>query len=208
MEKNLYVHGGGNVVQNDDGTSASLAEVLAGHFTNEFAVLASGEQVDDNRNNDDEYSLPPSPLALLVKLSEQAAGGAVFAGYDWTFAEKPFYYSHLDSNKTNPVTTESIAASGTILAWAAVASAYDNGGLDTETSAAYATNLIPDLNPTDASLMKLANPLLTDRNCDLLLKHSKTEQQNSKQQTGVNLGLGVAIGTPPNYYIRVYDATN
>eukprot|EP00957_Ditylum_brightwellii_P138428 10551153-Ditylum_brightwellii.AAC.1 len=127
MKKNLYVHGGGNVIQNDDGTSASLDEVLAGCFTDEFAVSASGEQGDDNRNNDGKYSLPPSPLALLVKLSERAARGAVLAGYDQTFAEKSFYYSCLDPNKTTPMSMKSIATSATILAWAAVASAYDNG---------------------------------------------------------------------------------
>jgi len=207
-EKNLYVHGGGNVVQNDDGTSAFLAEVLAGLSTDDYTVSASAEQGDDDGNNDDEYPLPPSPLTSLVKLSEGAVGGAVLAGYDQTFAEKSFYHSHLDSNKTTPVSMESIAASATILARAAVASAYDNGDLDAETSAAYATNLIPDLDPTDESLMELANCLLTDGNCDLLLKHGKTEQQNSKQRTGVDLGLGVALGTPPNYYISVYDATN
>eukprot|EP00957_Ditylum_brightwellii_P145261 11063655-Ditylum_brightwellii.AAC.1 len=59
----------------------------------------------------------------------------------------------------------------------------------------------------DASLMELTNCLITDGNYDLLLKHSKTEQKNSKQWAGVDLGLGVALGTPPNYYISVYDAT-
>eukprot|EP00957_Ditylum_brightwellii_P075135 5709753-Ditylum_brightwellii.AAC.1 len=76
MEKNLYVDGGGNVLQNDDNTSAFLAKVLAGLFTDKFTISASAEQGDENRNNDDECLLPPSPLTLLVKLSEGAAGGA------------------------------------------------------------------------------------------------------------------------------------
>eukprot|EP00957_Ditylum_brightwellii_P021362 1611060-Ditylum_brightwellii.AAC.2 len=76
---------------------------------------------------------------------------------------------------------ECIAASATILAQEAVASAYDNRDLDAETSAVYAINLIPDLVPTDESLMELASCLLTDGNCNLLLKHGKTELQNSKQ---------------------------
>eukprot|EP00957_Ditylum_brightwellii_P127868 9750996-Ditylum_brightwellii.AAC.1 len=103
---------------------------------------------------------------------------------------------------------EFIATVAAILAWAAVASAYNNGDLDAETSAAYAMNLIPDLDPMDGSLMELATCLLTDGNCDLFPKHGKTEQQNSKQWTGVDLSLGVALGTLPNYYISVYDATN
>eukprot|EP00957_Ditylum_brightwellii_P003869 294062-Ditylum_brightwellii.AAC.1 len=127
MEKNMCVHGQGNVVQNDDGTSAFLVEVLARLFTDEFTVSASARHGDDNRSNDDEYPLSSLPLTLLVKLSEGAAGGAVLAVYDKTFSEKSFYHSHLDSNKTTPVSMKSVAASATTSTQRAVASAYNNG---------------------------------------------------------------------------------
>ena len=199
-DQTFYVHGE-NAGGNDNGF---LANVLLQLGSNGWAIASSAAGNDDNG----QPAIPPSPLQSLIQLSEGAVGGAVLAGYDETFVDKSHYHSHLDSNATRTVDLDSVAMAATVLARAAVASAYDNGEGDAESAAQYAANIVPNLSSDDETFVALANCLLTDGNCDLLLSYGKMERINSEYVTGVDLGLGIPLGNPPNYYPSVYDASN
>mmetsp|Transcript_12149 Transcript_12149/g.25726 ORF Transcript_12149/g.25726 Transcript_12149/m.25726 type:complete len:873 (+) Transcript_12149:109-2727(+) len=199
-DKTFYVHGE-NAAENDDGF---LSNVLLQLAPNGWAIASSAAENDDNG----EAAIPPTPLQSLVQLSDGAVGGAVLAGYDETFADASFYHSHLDSNATRSVNLESVAMAATVLARAAVASAYDNGEGDAETAAQYAANLVPELTSDDETFVSLADCLLVDGNCKLLLSYGSMERSNNFYATGVDLGLGVPLGSPPNYYPSVFNADN
>lgn len=199
-DKTFYVHGE-NAAENDDGF---LSNVLLQLASDDWTIASSAAENDDNG----EAAIPPTPLQSLVKLSEGDVGGAVLAGYDETFVDSSYYHSHLDSNATRSVDMDSVAMAATVLARAAVAAAYDNGEGDYETAAQYAANLVPELAADDETFVALADCLLVDGNCDLLLSYGKMERINSEQVTGNDLGIGVPLGTPPNYYPSVYNADN
>ena len=199
-DQTFYVHGE-NAGGNDNGF---LANVLLQLGSNDWTIASSAAENDDNG----QPAIPPTPLQSLIKLSEGAVGGAVLAGYDETFVDESYYHSHLDSNTTRSVDLDSVAMAATVLARAAVASAYDNGEGDAESAAQYAANLVPSLSTDDETFLALADCLLTDGNCDLLLSYGKMERINNEYVTGVDLGLGVPLGNPPNYYPSVYDVNN
>jgi nicastrin len=199
-DRTFYVHGE-NAGGNDNGF---LANVLLQLGSNDWTIASSAAENDDNG----QPAIPPTPLQSLIKLSEGAVGGAVLSGYDEAFVDASYYHSHLDSNATRPVNLNSVAMAATVLARAAVASAYDNGEGDAESAAQFAANLIPDLSTDDETFLALADCLLTNGNCDLLLSYGKMERINNEYVTGVDLGLGIPLGTPPNYYPSVYDASN
>lgn len=96
----------------------------------------------------------------------------------------------------------------TVLARTALAAAYDDGNGNNDDVLSYAEGVIPQLEADDESLVELANCLLSDGNCDLLMKYGQMERVNSRSETGADLGLGQALGKPPNYYVGVYDANN
>jgi len=219
-EKSFYVQGGKNSVANGDGSfEGFLAEVML--------ELSSGENQNDGNNNDDGgysaqassvaandedniYPLPPTPLSSLVQLSGGATGGVVLTGYNDAFVAKSLYHSHLDSTKhgMQSIDKDAIAAAATILARTAVAGAYqdENEGVDAATAAAYALELLP--NPATSSsepFETLFTCLFEDGNCDAFLKYASVERANDAKRTGVDLGLGDALGSPPSYYTSIYN---
>mmetsp|Transcript_1618 Transcript_1618/g.2670 ORF Transcript_1618/g.2670 Transcript_1618/m.2670 type:complete len:883 (-) Transcript_1618:55-2703(-) len=199
-DQTFYVHGE-NAGGNDNGF---LANVLLQLGSNDWTIASSAAENDDNG----QPAIPPTPLQSLVKLSEGAVGGAVLTGYDDAFVDASYYHSHLDSNATRIVNLDSVAMAATVLARAAVASAYDNGEGDAESAAQYAANLVPILSTEDETFLALADCLLTDGNCDLLLSYGKMERINNEYVTGLDMGMGVPLGNPPNYYPSIYDASN
>lgn len=200
---NLFVNSGGA----EEGTfEYFLSGVLASSVPNGWTVAAAAAEEDDDGN----YPYPPTPLSSLLQLSGGNVGGVILGGYDAAYAQKAAYHSHLDSNTTNrPVEMDSIAASATILARAAIAAAYDDGDLDSDSAAAYALTLLPDpLTSANETLLEVADCLLTNGNCDLFLSQGKMERTNHRETTGMDLGMGVPLGSPPSYYTSVYDASN
>jgi nicastrin len=194
----LYVHAD----ENNDSTGAFLANVLKYCGTNDVSVASSS--VGNSGNG---FAYPPSPLTSLLSLSGGAVGGAVLTGYDYTFTSKTPYHSHMDSAVNFSPELKTIAVSATILARAALAAAYDGGNNNNaEESAQYAVNLIPELSSKDEDLVELSNCLFYDGNCDLFKKYSQTEQANDNAKTGLGLGAGEELGTPPNYYVGVYNS--
>ena len=199
-DQTFYVHGE-NAGGNDNGF---LANILLQLGSNDWTIASSAAENDDNG----QPAIPPTPLQSLIKLSEGAVGGAVLAGYDEAFVDASYYHSHRDANATRIVNLDSVAMAATVLARAAVASAYDNGEGDAEGAAQYAANLIPNLSTDDETFLTLANCLLADGNCDLLLSYGKIERINNAHVTGVDLNMGVPLRNPPNYYPSIYDADN
>jgi len=200
-DQTLYVHNDG-----DDGSmGAFMSKILQASSTDEFSVSASSVEEDD------EYPYPPTPLASLVQLSEGAVGGAVLAGYDDSYADKALYHSHLDSNEYRSINLDSVAAAATLLARSALAAAYDDGSMDDDSLDAaveYATDLIPELSAEDETFVELSECLFTHGNCDMLKNYAAAEQQRNKDETGVDLGYQTPLGSPPNYYVSVYDINN
>jgi len=190
-ESRLYIHAD----DADDGFLSSIFTSMS--FEN-----------DDNLNNDWKIEqgsagyIPPTPLSTFISLTNGGKGGIVLSGYDDAFG--PGYLSHLDSNTTasRSIDLEAIALSATAVARAALtAAAGENAYYDTSST-------IPTLSGNDESLLELANCLLVDGTCDLLLKYSKMEKQNNKIETGMDLGLGQSLGKPPNYYTGIFDSNN
>jgi hypothetical protein len=146
----------------------------------------------------------------LLQLSGGAVGGAVLTGYDYDFPSKIPYHSHLDLPAL--VELQTIAASATIIARAALAAAFDDGTYggqgDFQTPATYAVNLILELSSSDATLMELSNCLLYDGNCDLIQKYTAMEVSNERLRTGLGISVGASLGTPPNYYVGTYSDSN
>ena len=198
-QQTFYVHG---AESEDDG--GFYANVLAQLSSDSWTVEASSAEADDNGGT----PIPPSPLQSLVALSEGAVGGAVLAGYDDAFVDESRYHSNLDSNTTRSINMDAVAMAATVLARAAIASAYDGGNGDAENAAQYAVNIVPELKADDQTLLDLANCLLVDGNCDVFLKFAGTESQTTDDATGVSLGIGTLLGTPPTYYPSVYNYYN
>jgi len=195
----LYVHAD----QNNDDFGKFVANTFMNSGTNYFSV--SKASVNNNNNG---YPYPPSPLTSLLSLSEGSVGGAVLTGYDYAFTNKAPYHSHLDSASIIATSRKSVAAAATIIARAAVAAAYDDGSYDYETASAYALNLIPELDYDDETLGELANCFYYDGECDVVKKYANVEYNNDRTYTGLNLAGGSVLGTPPNYYVSVYNRWN
>lgn len=190
----LYAH-----TDEDDEYGAYLANLLKYSATSSFSVASSS--VEDG---DDGYAYPPSPLTSLLQLTEGEIGGAVLTGYDKYFTKKFPYNSPGDLGYR--VDLDAIAAAATIVARTAVAAAYDNGnnGDDYATPTNYAKTLIPDLSSSDETLAELAKCFLEDGSCSLIKKYSGVEAANIRSKTGIDVGIGDAMATPPNYHVGVY----
>ena len=136
-------------------------------------------------------------------------GGAVLTGYDYAFTSKAPYPSHKDSASAFSIELDTIAAAATIMARVALAFAYDDGTYsgqeDYDTPTAYAKNLIPVLSADDETLVELSNCFLYDGQCDLVRRYSSTEIANEKAHTGADIGKGQELGTPPNFYVGLYN---
>eukprot|EP00978_Attheya_sp_CCMP212_P023385 scaffold71562_cov60-Attheya_sp.AAC.1 len=190
-ENTLYVHGDA-----EEGTfDGFLANVLLALSSDDFTVAASSVEGD----------YPPTPLTSLMQLSEGGVGGAILSGYDDAFATGSLYHSHLDSNFVRPIDMDAIAAAATIMARAALATASDDGDMDSDTAAQNAATAIPSLSSDDETLLELADCFFTNGNCKLLIQHGLVEGANTKHTTGIDYGLGSLLGTPPNYYTGVYN---
>ena len=203
--KTLYVQGGTNA---ENGFDAFLSEVMIELSANEeYTAQASSAS---NNNEDGTTSLPPSPVSSLVKLSASGAGGVVLTGYDDAFVANSLYHSHLDSvSKSQSIDKDAIAASATLLARSAVAAAYqnENDEVDAATAAAYAINLLPNtVSSSSTTFENLYNCLFEDGNCDTFVKYASVESANDAIRTGINLGIGQPLGSPPNFYVSVYNA--
>ena len=194
----MYVHAD----KNNDNFGAFLAMVLKNSGTDNYSVAYSSSSGDDNNNG---FPYPPSPLTSLLQLSGGQVGGAVLTGYDYAFANRMQYHSHLDSADMYSISLDSIAAAATISARSILAAAYDDGSYDYETAAGYAVNLIPELSSDDETLVELSNCLFWDGDCDLLQKYSSTETANDRIRTGLNVGDPNAFENPPNYYVGIYN---
>jgi nicastrin len=192
----LYVHAD----QKNDEYGTFLAKVLMASSTDKFSVTAASTE-----SGDDGYPYPPTPLTSLLSLSEGAVGGAVLTGYDYAFQNTIPYHSHMDSAAIHGVDLDAIAAAATVVARAAVAAAYDSGDYDSDTAASYAANLIPELSSSNSNLVEIADCLFYNGECDLFKKYATMETNNEKSITGVNLNVGYPLGTPPNFYVGVYN---
>lgn len=193
----LYVHADAN----NDSFGSFLASTLMYSKTTDFSV-AKASSGDNNGNG---YPYPPTPLTSLLKLSGGAVGGAVLTGYDNYFSSQAPYHSHMDSAALHSINMDSIAASATIIARAALAAAYDSGDYDYQTAANYAKNLIPELSSDNADLNELSDCLFYNGDCKLIKKYSSVEMANERAVTGLSLGAGAGLGTPPSYYVGVYS---
>ena len=176
-----------------------LSNVLQASGTSTHSVQAS--------DVDGQY-FPPSPMTSLLALSGGAVGGAILTGYNDVFVETGYFESHRDSVKTHDMDLDAIAAAATLLARAALAAAYDDGSYDSDTSSAYAMNLVSELSSDDETLLALANCLYIDGSCEFLHEYARAEDLNEKLRSGMDLGIGVPFGTPPNYYVGVYNGNN
>jgi nicastrin len=193
---NLFVHA------DSDSYGYYLANILKYCGTNKFSAVSSSA-VDTGYG----YPYPPSPLTSLLQLSGGSISGAVLTGYDYDFPSKIPYHSHLDLPAL--VELQTVAASATIIARAALAAAYDDGTYggqgDYQTPASYAINLIPELSSSDAVLVELSNCFLYDGNCNLIQKYTAMEASNEKLRTGLDIQVRASLGTPPNYYVGTYS---
>ena len=219
--KTLYVQGGETSASDDDsGFAGFLAEVMVElsnsdnnndneNGDNSYTVQASSASSNDDDNT---YPLPPTPLTSLVQLSAAIRGGVVLTGFDDAFVANSLYHSHLDSTaKFQTLDSDAIAAAATVLAWAAVAAAYqsDDEEVDAETEARYAMELLPtSVTSSSETFQTLYNCLFEDGNCETFLKYGIVERNNDTERTGTDLGMGVSLGTPPSYYVSIYDSSN
>lgn len=174
-----------------------LSNVLQASSANDFSVQASDVA--------GQY-YPPSPMTSLLQLSGGAVGGAILTGYNDAFVAEGYYHSHKDSVKTEDMDMDAIASAATLLARTALAAAYDDGSYDSGTASSYAANLISDLSSEDETLLTLANCLYVDASCEFLHEYARAEDLNEKKRSGLDLGIGVPFGNPPNYYVSVYNA--
>ena len=98
----------------------------------------------------------------------------------------------------SPVDYKTIATAATVLARAALTAASGDEEYD-------AVEVVPEIAENADDLLELANCLLVDGNCDLLVKYGDMDRQNRKKVTGTDLGIGNYFGKPPNYFTNVYD---
>ena len=193
----LYVHAD----QNNDNYGAFIANVMMNVGTDSMQVVASSTE----ENNNYGYPYPPTPLTSLLALSEGAAGGAVLSGYDYAYANRAPYHSHRDSADYVAMNLKSIAAAATIVARTAIAAAYDDGSLDSDSAYAYANNAIPNAaDYGDEEFVAMAECFYYDGQCDLINNHASVQANNMQAKTGINIGRGESLGVPPNYYVSVY----
>ena len=197
----LYVHNDGS-----GGMGTFLANVLKAQGTEYYNVADSDATNNGNNNNgEDGFPMPPTPLQSLQSLTNGGIGGAVLTGYDYVFAKRPPYQSQLNSVLNKEMNYKSIAASATLLARTALAAAYDDGDFDYQEAATYAYQTIPELAYDNAFLLELGNCLFVDGNCKLLYKYANMEALNERDRTGLGIGTGESLGTPPNYYTGIYS---
>ncbi|KAL7466700.1 hypothetical protein ACHAXS_006987 [Conticribra weissflogii] len=218
-EKDFYVQGGQNSVANGDGGfEGFLAEVMLelsdrvnqndGNNGGDVGYTVQSSSVTADEDNI--YPLPPTPLSSLVQLSGGAIGGVVLTGYDDAFVTNSLYHSHLDSVRSGiqSIDKDAIAAAATIIARTAVAAAHQNENeeVDAATAAAYALELLPNsATSSSETFQSLFTCLFEDGNCDVFLKYASVERENDAKRTGVDLGLGDSLGTPPSYYTSIYN---
>ena len=195
----LYSHNDGS-----GGMGTFLANVLKSSSTNYYSIVASAAEENANGGN---YPYPPTPLTALQSLTNGGIGGTVLSGYDYVFAKRPPYQSHMNRQQNVEMNLKSIAASATLLARTALAAAYDDGSYDYETSAQYAAGVVPELAYNDDVLVELADCLLLNGNCDMLRKYAEMEAKNEQSRTGWPVSVGSSLGAPPSYYVGVYDAS-
>ena len=224
--KNAYVQGG-DATDGGGGYAGFLSGVMV-----ELSSSGSGGGGDDDAGggyaarassvgmqDDGTYPLPPTPLSSLVKVSSNVAGGIVLTGYDDAFVAGSAYHSHLDSISTSgsgggavqDIDRDAIAWAATLLARTAVAAAYQDAdnGVDAATAAAYALKLLPNaVDSSSETFLGLYKCLFEDGNCETLLAYGAVERLNDKARTGKDLGMGVPLGTPPSYYVSIYDSSN
>jgi nicastrin len=180
-----------------------------GTSQNWIDILSNLSSMDDSWNitqSSTSQTTPPSaPLLSLQQLSTNSVGGVLLTGYDSAFVDTSYYMSHLDSHSIRPLNLKVLAKSSTLLARAIVAYA---AASDSQSSVELAMNVIPELNDTDPEFIQLSHCLLEDGYCNLFLQYAKMQQANTLAESGVDLGLGTALGKPPNYYPSIYDASN
>ena len=196
----LYVHNDGS-----GGMGTFLANVLKAQGTEYYNVADSDATNNNNNNGNDGFPMPPTPLQSLQSLTNGGIGGAVLTGYDYVFAKRPPYQSQLNSVLNKEMNYQAIAASATLLARTALAAAYDAGDFDYQEAANYAYQTIPELKYDNAFLLELGNCLFQDGNCKLLYKYANMEALNERDRTGLGIGTGESLGTPPNYYTGIYS---
>ena len=208
--KNMYVQGG-EATDGGSGFATFLSEAmiyLSG--SDDGGYMAQASSVGDQ--DDGTSPLPPTPLSSLVSLSGGAQGGVALTGYDDAFVANSLYHSHLDStSKFQTIDKDAIAAAATLVARSAVAAAYQNANneVDYATAAAYALEQIPNtVDSSSDTFAKLYKCLFEDGNCDTFLNYGGVERANDAVRTGNDLGMGVPLGTPPNYYTSIYDSSN
>ena len=205
---------------NNNQASSSTATTTIQNWKYIFQYLSTfdedGWKVMESSIQDE---FPPfGPLYSLHQLSNNSVGGVLFTGYDSAFLPSSYYMSHLDSNSSSARTNRpsidliTLAKASTFLARAIVAYAtLDTFNTDYEKAVQYAMEII---NPSfvnmtqDKHLLELSHCLFVDGSCDLFLKYGKMQQANTLAETGMDLGLGSPLGTPPNYYPSIYDASN
>jgi nicastrin len=193
----LYVH------KDATGFGGFISEVLQASSSNSYTVSAVQAQADDDHFSNNDITVPPTPLTSLLSITSGGTGGAVLTGFGQTFSG--FYHSHRDTPWDQTIDMDAIATAATLLARAAVAAAYDDGSFNSNNAAAYAVNLVAELSSSDATLMTLQDCLFYNGNCDALRNYAKIEQANDKLRTGIDMGIGSALGTPPNYYVSVFQ---
>ena len=216
-KKVMYVQGGG-ATDGGAGYASFMSNVMIDLTANDssntggFTAQASSVGQDDDGTS----PLPPTPLSSLVKLSSSTVGGVVLTGYDDAYIDNSLFHSHLDSTLTSTggkqtIDKDAIAYAATLLARTAIAAAYQDAdsSIDYATASAYALKLLP--NAVDSSseiFVKLYNCLFEDGNCQSFLDYGSVERLNDASRTGTDLGMGVPLGTPPNYYVGIYDSSH
>jgi nicastrin len=194
----LYVHNDGS-----GGMGTFMANVLKTQGTQYYNVASSA--AGENSNQENGFPMPPTPLQSLQSLTGGAIGGAVLSGYDYVFAKRPPYQSQLNSVLNKKMNYKSIAASATLLARTALAAAYDAGDYDYQEAADYAYKMIPELSYNNDVLVELGDCLFTNGNCKMLYKYANMEALNERDYTGFGIGTGISLGTPPSYYVSIYN---
>ena len=214
--KNMYVHGG-QKTDGGSGFATFVSEVLvelstASDDNNGYTAQASSVQEYQDEEDGSSPPLPPTPLSSLVQLSNSGIGGAILTGYDDAYIANSLYHSHLDSTSMHQtIDKDAIASAATLVARSAIAAAYQNANdeVDAETAAAYALELLPNaVDSSSDTFTKLYDCFFVDGNCETLLTYGEVERTNDKIRTGSDLGMGVPLEKPPNYYVSIYDSSN
>jgi len=208
--KDLYVLRGkdGDGDGDDGGFAAFLSQVAVELSSNdEGGYVAQASSVEGGDDDGGATPLPPTPLSSLVKISGASIGNVALTGYDDASVPMSMYHSHLDSASSysgrQTIDKDAIASAATLLARTAVAAAYQDAdySIDYETAAAYALGLVQDaVDPSSETFVNLYG------NCETLLNYGGVERANDAKRTGKDIGMGVLLGTPPNYYVSIYDA--